>query len=451
MRIACRGRPALTCGCLLLLLGHVGAEGQVAAGQDEVLKPLVFDFGRNWQTFLHHTSGFPREHALSLGNRVELAQSQLLADFNIRGSAFQGKRFLDIGCGSGLHSLAAHLLGAKVVSVDLLNSSVSATLALRQQEGVGLVEDLWQVRQGSILKPSDWVRHEDTPEVFDMVYAWGSLHHTGDVWQAVWNAIDRLERGGRLFLALYPKEVGRLDDWMDLKRRYMDAAPLEKRIITYSFIHFGLMDEINKNVVATEHKWRAKHGDDVPLPAYHRFEAVLRQVHMSTQLHVLARGMDMFADAEDWVGGYPTQTVEAADVCKVLKRAGLWALTSPRIVAGMLTVLATNDRAKMPRRLRLPGPFRRSTMGCWHKALPVDWPYGNESPLGMYEDDACLGVAAAGAHEDLPNYCVADGRFEHREGGLFFTASDGSDPNVNGRSYSIAVPDDWDPVDFEAL
>merc|ERR1712086_745661 len=109
------------------------------------------------------------------------------------------------------------------------------------------------------------------------------------------------------------------------------------------------------------------------------------------------------------------EMVQAVDVCTSLKHANVFPVHGPSIVAGMLTVLATDSRDRLPRRLTLPGPFGRSRMGCWYASLPIEWPFGVESPLRMFEGDACLGSHAASTHDDLPNFCVANGRYEHRE------------------------------------
>ena len=38
---------------------------------------------------------------------------------------------------------------------------------------------------------------------FDVVYSWGVLHHTGNMWKALENACIPLKKGGIFFIALY--------------------------------------------------------------------------------------------------------------------------------------------------------------------------------------------------------------------------------------------------------
>jgi len=71
-------------------------------------KDIRYTFGRNWQSFVDHC--LSQEH-------VQLAEQSLR---NVLGMEnFNGCTFLDVGCGSGLYSLAAALMGAqRVTSFD---------------------------------------------------------------------------------------------------------------------------------------------------------------------------------------------------------------------------------------------------------------------------------------------------------------------------------------------
>ena len=61
-----------------------------------------FAFGSNWHRFIERDFSEARAQA---------AQLHLL-DF-LKMTSLQGRRFLDVGCGSGLHSLAALRAGAQ--------------------------------------------------------------------------------------------------------------------------------------------------------------------------------------------------------------------------------------------------------------------------------------------------------------------------------------------------
>lgn len=80
-----------------------------------------FRFGRNWKRF-----------ASSLNDtKIETALASLQEMLEV--SDLKGKRFLDIGSGSGLFSLAARRLGAEVFSFDFDQDSVDCTKSLRDK------------------------------------------------------------------------------------------------------------------------------------------------------------------------------------------------------------------------------------------------------------------------------------------------------------------------------
>ena len=165
-----------------------------------------FEFGRNWKRFIQdHLSQAQIEHS-----------KRHLLDF-LGVSDLGGRSFLDIGCGSGLHSLAAHQSGARdIFGFDYDPHSVDATLICRRFAGD---PPNWRVVQGSILDEA----FVGSLSPADIVYSWGVLHHTGDVWRAVRNAAGRVRDGGVFYLALYSADVQKDPPpafWLDVKRRY---------------------------------------------------------------------------------------------------------------------------------------------------------------------------------------------------------------------------------------
>src|SRR5882724_6872543 len=130
-----------------------------------------FEFGQNWKKYIERS--FSQE-------KVEVSKRHILA-FLMR-SDLQGSTFLDIGCGSGLHSLGALQLGAaEVISFDYDKKSVEATSILYKYAGE---PKNWKIMQGSVLDEQFMASLSKA----DIVYSWGVLHHTGDVWRAISNA-----------------------------------------------------------------------------------------------------------------------------------------------------------------------------------------------------------------------------------------------------------------------
>ncbi|MBI3090369.1 MAG: class I SAM-dependent methyltransferase [Candidatus Tectomicrobia bacterium] len=150
-----------------------------------------FEFGRNWKRFV---KSYLTDERLAAA-RQHLSQMLVL-------ETLEGRTFLDIGCGSGIHSLAAYELGAeRTVSFDVDHESVEATKMLR-----ATVEHPthWDVRTGSILDDA-FVANLGS---FDIVYAWGCLHHTGAMWTALKHAAGLVKAGGQFYIAIYNHDEG---------------------------------------------------------------------------------------------------------------------------------------------------------------------------------------------------------------------------------------------------
>ena len=91
---------------------------------------------------------------------------------------------MDIGCGSGLFSLAAKQLGAKTVkSFDYDKFSVEASHKLKKTHYSD--DETWHIEAGNVLDEN----YIKSLGQFDVVYSWGVLHHTGDMENALINFI----------------------------------------------------------------------------------------------------------------------------------------------------------------------------------------------------------------------------------------------------------------------
>src|SRR5690242_3719553 len=124
-------------------------------------KESRFAFGRNWTNFLKSID----ENSLNEASR-SLVKS-------LGRDKLDGLELLDIGCGSGMFSLAARRLGATVHSFDFDLESVSCTERLKMEYFPN--DSQWTVEHGSILDDA----YIGKLGAFDIVYSWGVLHHTG--------------------------------------------------------------------------------------------------------------------------------------------------------------------------------------------------------------------------------------------------------------------------------
>src|SRR5690242_5441718 len=78
------------------------------AKMSEVTTQMRYEFGKNWAEFVENSVD---------ENTIEASQRHLTE--MLRTDDLSGRTFLDIGCGSGIHSLAALRMGAeRVISFD---------------------------------------------------------------------------------------------------------------------------------------------------------------------------------------------------------------------------------------------------------------------------------------------------------------------------------------------
>jgi 2-polyprenyl-3-methyl-5-hydroxy-6-metoxy-1,4-benzoquinol methylase len=240
-----------------------------------------FEFGKNWNDFIRQNYD---------QDKVEISKRHML---NFMGREnLAGLSFLDIGCGSGLHSIAALQLGAAIVhGFDYDANSVAATRFVQEQAGN---PKNWTSQHGSVLDDA----FINTLPKYDVVYSWGVLHHTGDVWHAIKNAAQCVKLGGEFYIALYSADVQikpTPEFWLTVKKRYVAAGWFRRRIMeAWYILHFEL------------------HYNPFRIPVF------IRKVRDYKK----NRGMNVFTDIRDWLGGWPMEFVYDADTIIFCEKQG---------------------------------------------------------------------------------------------------------------------------------
>lgn len=108
----------------------------------------------------------------------------------------EGKAVLDAGCGTGIFSIIFARNGAGMVTgVDISAGSLGTAASLRDK--FGLANARFERRDMLHLPYAD--------AAFDIVWAWGTVHHTTDPLGAITELMRVLKPGGSLFLAIYKK------------------------------------------------------------------------------------------------------------------------------------------------------------------------------------------------------------------------------------------------------
>lgn len=243
-----------------------------------------FSFGENWKDFLDTLDD----------KRINSAKGNLLG-FLGGINSIRNKSFLDIGSGSGLSSLAAYLARAKkIVSFDVDKSSVACTHELNKRQGS---PKQWRVTEGSILDD----KFVKSLGRFDIVYSWGVLHHTGNMYQAIDNCLKLLAPRGVLYIAIYNRfEIrwygGRSEFWLKIKKLYNRSGQFVKNIMLVGYMGFQFLALIvfrRENPI----KFIKNYRND--------------------------RGMSWKHDLIDWLGGLPYEYAGPDEIINYLGSKGL--------------------------------------------------------------------------------------------------------------------------------
>ena len=244
--------------------------------------PGRFAFGANWRRFLDTLT----EERIQ--DSVRALQKSLRVD------SLERLRFLDIGSGSGLSSLAARRMGAEVHSFDYDPLSVACTRELKRRFYPDDAD--WRVEQGSALDQE----YLSSLGKFDIVYSWGVLHHTGDLRRALALADLPVERGGLLIIAIYNNLGNKSRYWKRIKQIYNSLPPfLRSPFVVLAMAH-------------REAKTILKHAFTLDLAGY---------IRLWTDYHK-NRGMSRWHDFVDWVGGYPYEVARPEEIFRFYRKKG---------------------------------------------------------------------------------------------------------------------------------
>jgi 2-polyprenyl-3-methyl-5-hydroxy-6-metoxy-1,4-benzoquinol methylase len=279
-----------------------------------------FEFGKNWQGFL----------SVLDESRIDEAMRSL--EQMLGRGALAGRSFIDMGSGSGLFSLAAIRLGATPVhSLDIDPRCVACTLELKRRYFPRA--DYWTVERASVLDE----RHLEALGRWDVVYSWGVLHHTGDMWKAMAHLQRLVAPDGRLFIALYNDQGLKSRVWRVIKRIYNLLPPQTRPAFVIAVM------APREAVAAGVEIIRLR-----PM-AYVRRWTDYKQ----------SRGMSRWHDLVDWVGGYPFEVAKPDDVFRFYRDHGFQLRELVTRTSGCNEYVFTRA-APAPRRAGSPrpAPFR---------------------------------------------------------------------------------------------
>lgn len=246
--------------------------------ESQIQQGARFEFGANWKRFL----------SILNDSRIYEAEQSLKNMLEV--DNLQGKKFLDVGSGSGLFSLAARRLGAQVHSFDYDPQSIGCTKELKHRYFPEDVE--WIIEEASVLDGEYLSRLGQ----FDVVYSWGVLHHTGKMWEALANVAPLVAGGGILFISIYNDQGGPSKRWIVLKRLYNRYVWLRLPLLYYTLIRQWTLTFIKDLMTGN------------PLNSWRNYKG--------------SRGMSAWHDVVDWIGGYPFEVAKPEEVFHFFRDLG---------------------------------------------------------------------------------------------------------------------------------
>lgn len=247
--------------------------------KEEVRTGKRFEFGKNWANYLESLSD----------DKINIAKKSVKDILKV--DDLTDKKVLDIGCGSGLFSLSAKLLGANVHSFDFDPHSVGCTQELKEKYFPNTTE--WQVEQGSVLD-EDYVKSLGQ---FDVVYSWGVLHHTGQMMNALKNANYPVAKDGLLCIAIYNDQGFISKFWTAVKIMYCKNA-LGRFLMKSIFVPYFFLRALLSSTV--------EYGNP-----FKKFSEYRKN-----------RGMNMYTDWIDWIGGYPFEVASVEKIKNFYEQLG---------------------------------------------------------------------------------------------------------------------------------
>jgi 2-polyprenyl-6-hydroxyphenyl methylase/3-demethylubiquinone-9 3-methyltransferase len=234
---------------------------------------MKFSFGENWKSF--------SDKALT-DKRIREARHAFAELTN--GIELKNKKFMDIGFGQGLALFLCAEYGALAHGIDIdpiCNDAITST----HRFFASLSRPITQV--ASILDEK-FVDDQQALGGYDVVHSWGVLHHTGDMKRAFKNIARLVKPGGYLMIAIYNKSWTS-PIWKAVKIIYNQVPSLLQYAMVWVLYLLNFLRE--------------------------PFLKKKRNIASS-------RGMELFHEIRDWLGGYPYEYATREEVLRAFAEHG---------------------------------------------------------------------------------------------------------------------------------
>lgn len=250
-----------------------------------------------------------RDNLLVEYNDDRLNESKEFITSYLEVDNLKDKTFLDAGCGSGVFTLSASLLGANVTSFDIDEVAIENTEVLLKKYNISDVK----LSAGSVLDDS----FIHSLGKFDFVLCWGVAHHCGEMWNCLNLISDTVKTGGKLHVGIYnyadgwgfypDGRFGSSTFWKKIKKLYVSLPKFFQNIIdNIAIVGISLVYLIT-------------------------FNNPIKKLKSNER-----RGMNWKSDLKDWLIGYPYEYASPEEVFNFFKQRG-FTLEKIKTNNGLLT------------------------------------------------------------------------------------------------------------------
>jgi len=211
--------------------------------------------------------GMYSEHPWPLNRETDEEMGWRLKCLGVEPSDYQGKKVLDMGCGTGEYAMWYAKQGAaEVQGIDLSQGSLAVARQRKQEGGY----DNADFREMDILNCS-------LPDnYFDYSYSVGVLHHTGDPLRGFKHLVRVTKPGGVVVVSLYNSFSRRTLRTKQSICRLLGGADIDKRVEWGERLFGGTLRKLDKRYHGLNTKQIAYDIFGFPHESLHSAQEVLR-------------------------------------------------------------------------------------------------------------------------------------------------------------------------------